>query len=364
MKTRKICLIAAATLMVAMGGVALASSGTQEESLISQSYLEESFLESLTQNIRDLAENLFAPTYQQAEDKLDSLAEGYLSGLGAGGVSVPSGWSSSDQFTPQDGEAGDSVTLMEGSGIFWSSGSAVSDGILVDITQGTELATGEPLQVNHRYLAVEQVSITVSTSASWSVEGIWRPGEGTSVTELPFTDVAVGSWYYDAVRYVYENELYLGTSDTTFSPSETMERKMITTVLYRFHGNPSVEYAPLFSDVPDGVWYADGTVWAGENGIVSGVGNQLFAPDDPVVRQQIAVILYNYACYIGADTSARGDLSGFADREEISTWAQDAVSWAVSVGILQGAGGRVFPGEDATRAEVAIMLQRFDSWLN
>lgn len=364
MKKRAIFLIVAAALALSLGGAALASSGAQGESLISQSYLEGTFLQSLRQKIEGWAEALLSPVYQQAQEKLDSLAQGYLSGLGAGGVPIPSGWNGSDQFVPQSAQAGDSVTLSEGSGIFWASGDAICSGVLVDVTQGTELSSGGALQANHRYLAVEQVTITVSSqSASWSVEGIWTDEGEDPVAQLPFEDVAQGSWYYDAVRYVYENKLYLGTSDTTFSPSEPMARKMITTVLYRLDGSPAVAYEPLFSDIPDNMWYTDGTVWAGQNGIVSGIGNQLFAPDDPVVRQQIAVILYNYAGFVGADISARGDLSSFGDQGEIASWAQEAVSWAVSVGILRGASGNVFPTQQATRAEVAAMLQRFADWL-
>lgn len=365
MKKRAICLAVAAALALSLGGAALASSGTQEGSLISQSYLEGTFFQNLRQKIEGWAGALLSPVYQQTQEKLDSLAQGYLSGLGAGGVPIPNGWNGSDQFTPQSGQAGDCVTLFEGSGIFWASGDAVCSAVLVDVTQGTELASGGTLQANHRYLAVEQVTITVSSqSASWSVEGIWTADDGGDpAAQLPFEDVAQGSWYYEAVRYVYENKLYLGTSDTTFSPAEPMARKMITTVLYRLDGSHAVAYAPLFRDIPDNMWYTDGTVWAGQNGIVSGVGDQLFAPDDPVVRQQIAVILYNYAEFVGADTSGRGDLSAFADRGEIASWAQEAVSWAVSVGILRGASGNVFPTQQATRAEVAAMLQRFADWL-
>lgn len=355
---KKTAYLFAAALAVLLVGGALGASGSVENSLISRDYLHGTFLDRLSGEIGQWVQDLFSSTYEQAEEKLDEVAQGAMDS----GMQPPSGWESSGSFTAQTGVAGDTVTLSAGSGILWTAGSGNFQGTLVDVTQGSELSTGSALEPNHRYLAVEQTTITAtSAQASWAVEGIWMGSQGGA--ELPFMDVPTDSWYYSSVQYVFAHGLYQGTSDTTFSPMGTMERKMITTVLHRLAGEPAVDYAPIFSDVPDGLWYSGPTVWAGENGIVNGVGDGRFAPGEPLVRQQIALVLYQYAGFVGADTSDRGDLSAFGDEADIAPWARDAVSWAAGVGILKGAGGNVSPGAQATRAEVAAMLERFDTWL-
>ena len=368
MKRKIIYSALACGLAITLGGAALASSA--DESLISRSYLEGTFLQELTQEIGDWVDVAFSPIYEDAQDELDRIGQGYLSSLDSPAVPIPEGWSCSDQFVAQTGRAGDTVTLKPGSGIYWNSGSASASGVLVDVTDGEEVRAGGPLESGHRYLAAEDpVTITVSSQqAGWSVEGIWsataeQEPPGPVDEPLPFTDVSENDWYYDNVRYVYENHLFQGISDTQFSPKDSMDRGMMTTVLYRLAGEPDVEYSPVFTDIPDGLWYTAGTVWAGKNGIVTGVGDGRFDPDSSVTRQQIAVILYNYARYVNADTSARGDLSGYADESQVASWARDAVSWAVAEGIIKGSDNRLTPGASATRAEVAAMLQRFAQWL-
>ena len=97
----------------------------------------------------------------------------------------------------------------------------------------------------------------------------------------PFTDVPSGSWYYNAVTYAYENNLFNGTSATTFSPELSMSRAMLVTVLYRLHGSPEVSGATPFADVPAGEYYTRPVLWANENGIVTGITATTFAPDSP-----------------------------------------------------------------------------------
>lgn len=356
MKKRLICLAAAAGIAAGLGGAALASSGGQPDSLVSQSYLEGTFLRQITQSIADWAQQGFALVYDQALDHLDQTLQYHL-----GGVPIPEGWESGDSFTHCIGQGGDTLTLAQGSGIVWIAGSGSADGVLVDVTQGIETQAGSPLQANHRYLAPDQVTITASEPSSWAVEGIWTITG--SASQLPFVDVPTGSWYHSSIVYVYENGLFQGSSQTLFSPSGEMERGMITTVLHRLAGSPPVGYTPIFQDIPQGMWYTEGTVWAGETGIVSGLGQGIFGPEDPVSRQQIATILFHYAQHIQKDTAARADLSDYSDADSVAGWAQDGVSWAVALGILRGSDGQISPDHSATRAEVAAMLQRFDAWL-
>ena len=183
----------------------------------------------------------------------------------------------------------------------------------------------------------------------------------TEETEpLPFTDVTEGTWYYDAVRYAYGNDLMAGTSATTFSPNLTTTRGMIVTILYRLEGSPTASTAPAFTDVPDGQWYSDAVAWAATNNIVGGYGNGLFGPDDPITREQLAAILYRYAQYKSYDTTASDDLSRYTDLGQLSEWAQEAVAWANSEGIISGTSADTLaPKDSATRAQAAAMMMRF-----
>ena len=171
-----------------------------------------------------------------------------------------------------------------------------------------------------------------------------------------FGDVAAGVWYKDAVDFVSSHGLFQGT-DKGFEPDLKMNRAMLATVLYRLEGAEATGKNP-FADVADDAWYTDAVIWASGAGIVTGTGNG-FEPDAPVTREQIAVMLYRYANYLGLDTGERTPLGGFNDGARTSPWATDAMQWAVSVGLFQGnADGSLNPGGDATRAEVATLLER------
>ena len=179
-------------------------------------------------------------------------------------------------------------------------------------------------------------------------------------TGLPFTDVKADDWFYEAVKYVYDNKLMDGTSSTTFAPLMTTNRAMIVTILWRQAGSPVVNYAMNFTDVEDGVWYTEAVRWAAAEGVVKGYSDTVFAPNDTVTREQLAVILYRYAEYKEYDVSDKGDLTTFADGANTSSWATEAMEWAVGSGLLTGKdGGKLDPTGTATRAEVATILMRF-----
>ena len=176
---------------------------------------------------------------------------------------------------------------------------------------------------------------------------------------MPFTDVASGAWYYDAVSFVYKRGLMAGTGDNLFSPNVTTSRGMIVTILYRLDGSPSASSAG-FTDVTSGQWYTDAVNWAAANDIVAGYGNGLFGPNDTVTREQMAVILYRYAQYKGYDTSASNSLNGYTDVGGVSSWALTAMQWANAEGLINGTSSTTLsPTSGATRAEVAQILMRF-----
>ena len=177
---------------------------------------------------------------------------------------------------------------------------------------------------------------------------------------LPFTDVAGGDWFHDAVRYVYDNGLMDGVGDGQFAPNATTNRAMVVTILYRLAGEPAVSGQSDFTDVADGLWYTDAVAWAAEKGIVNGISATEFAPSGDLTREQLATVLYRYAEGMGYDVSAQADLSGFPDADQIQSYAPQALSWAVAEGLLQGfEDDSLQPGGTATRAQIATILMRF-----
>ena len=175
-------------------------------------------------------------------------------------------------------------------------------------------------------------------------------------TGLPFKDVASTDWFAGSVKYVYENKLMLGVSDTEFAPKETMTRAMFATVLYRMAGSPSVDGLSVsFKDVKESSWAYNAIVWAYSEGVTKGVGSDMFAPEQSITREELVTMLHRYA-----DTpEISGELS-FTDSASISDWAQAAVLWASQSKIVNGYETGAFgPSDTASRAEMAAVIQRF-----
>lgn len=175
-----------------------------------------------------------------------------------------------------------------------------------------------------------------------------------------FADISAGAWYENAVSYVLEAGLFQGTGETTFSPSGSMTRAMLVTVLHRLEGSPAASEAVSFADVAAGQWYTDAVAWADQSGIVTGYGDGRFGTDDPVTRQQLATVLYRYAQQKGYDVSSPADLSSYRDAKDVADWAESAVQWAVASGLINGMDdGTLSPSGTATRAQVAVIFLRF-----
>lgn len=168
----------------------------------------------------------------------------------------------------------------------------------------------------------------------------------TSKDNLPFTDVTSGSWYYDGVKYVCDNGLMNGTSANEFNPNANTTRSMIVTILARMEGVNTSGGA---------TWYAAGRAWAMGAGISDGTNMT-----GKITREQLAAMLYRYAKLKGYDVSASADISGYTDASGVSSWATDAMRWAVSAGLINGRTATTLaPQGNATRAEVASILMRF-----
>ncbi len=189
-----------------------------------------------------------------------------------------------------------------------------------------------------------------------TVEVTFLQGEAP---DLPFSDVTESDWFYDAVTYAYENGLMDGVGMGLFAPNSETTRAQLVTILHRLAGQPAPSGDSGFSDVETGTWYTDAVAWAAQNGIVNGVSDTQFAPGDDITREQLAVILYRYATYQGYDVSQRADLSGFVDGT-ISTYAQEALSWASAQGLVLGfEDDSLRPQGNASRAQIAAVLMRF-----
>ena len=168
---------------------------------------------------------------------------------------------------------------------------------------------------------------------------------------LPFSDVADSAWYAQAAAYVYRQGLMSGTAQDQFSPDLTTNRAMLVTILYRLAGSPAVTGGAAFTGVTSGDWYAGGVAWASANGIVTGYGDGRFGPNDPITREQMAAILYRYAGFAGQSTTGQADLSGYTDAGRVSTYAAEAMGWAVDRGLITGVSADTLaPGGSATRA--------------
>lgn len=178
---------------------------------------------------------------------------------------------------------------------------------------------------------------------------------------LPFTDVLPSDWFYNDVVYVYENGLMNGMTATTFGPYGNTTRGQIVTILWRLEGQPAVNGACPFTDVAVGSYYEDAITWAAANGIVTGYDATTFGPDDQITREQMAAILYRYAQGKQLASPALTDnLADFADAGNVSAYAVEAMNWAVGQGLINGMGdGTVAPQGQAIRAQAAAILHRF-----
>lgn len=344
-----ICMVGLAAVL-AGGALALGSS----DSLISLSYLTDTFLPSAQRQLEEINSSAMQEAYDQAVGQIGG-------GSGQG--------SSSADFRSRTFSQGDMLTLPTGSGLLAYEGTGVltHSGAVIDVTDGAEVSSGTHLTAGHRYLVGEDTTaaVTVQSGVMYlGLQGNYQLTEGGSQS-LPFVDVAQGDWYWNAVIYAYENGLFSGTGEDTFSPGVTMDRAMLVTVLYRLAGSPAAELSSAqasFADVSADSWYAPYVRWAYTQGVTAGTGEGRFGPEESVTRQQILVMLYSFAQrYLGLTLTGAADLSSYGDGAQTASWAQEAVSWAVENGlIVPSEEGTLRPNDPASRAEVATILMNFD----
>ena len=352
--------LALALALGILAGGALAASG---DGPVSLRYLTQIFFPQAVQEGEGTADQMLQESYDAASAALEQMA--------GGGGSEDSSLLYSADLRLREWYDGQLIGLTTGSGVLMGQGAAsvTHNGAVVDVTEGTEVPSGSALAANHRYLVGEDTAAVFTIQSGWAqvgVQGSYTLSGGIE-DPTPFADVKRSDWYYEAVGYVYENDLFSGMSEHTFGPGEPMTRAMLVTVLYQLAGAPQDELAAAgaqLTDVADGAWYASYVRWAVDHGIASGTGNGAFSPDGQVTREQVVVMLYSFAGgYLGLNTDLGADLSAFSDAGQVSSWAVEAMAWAVDRGVVSGsadAGGlSLNPGRSANRAEVAAMLRSF-----
>ncbi len=350
MKHRLTAALAAVLLLGA--GIALAVGNISDTAMISKSYYEDTYLPALRENLTKRAQTASAPIYEKAEAALKGQSQA------AGGTPYTSA---------QMGE-GDELKLAAGGSLLVYNGAGrLTSGALADVTDGVSVSAGSALTAAHRYIVTDTSGATVRQTASGAL-GYQGTGQVTKAADqtLPFADVTAGDWFHDAVAYVYQHGYFSGTGAGTFSPNAPMDRAMVATVLYRLSGDTAKGDGTDFSDVPAGQWYSDGIAWASAQGVVNGMGNDLYAPNLAVTREQLVTMLYRYeTAYRETTAAAAGSsLAKFPDQASVSDWAREAMTWAVKEGLVQGRdNGSLDPAGTATRAEVATILQRFSQRL-
>lgn len=226
----------------------------------------------------------------------------------------------------------------------------VLSSLFVKTAKGDQLKVYEAKKAGVYYFYMPDQYVTVSA--------YFAP----AASALPFNDVAYTSWYYDAVKFVYDKGIMDGVSYYRFAPDATITRGMVVTMLWRMAGEP-YEAAAGFTDVAAGRYYTTAVAWAARNGIVEGMTATTFAPDQAITREQLASILYRYAKWLGF-SGYGSDISGYTDAGKVSSYAYDAMSWAVRSGVVTGTSARVLdPQGTASRAAAAQMFMNFYNYI-
>lgn len=201
------------------------------------------------------------------------------------------------------------------------------------------------------------VCVEYPAGSAWSTAYI-------QTSHLPFTDIPLNYWGYNAVRHCFEKGYFAGTSETLFSPNNTTTRAMLAMVIHRMAGREDVSDVALpFTDVSATAWYREGVAWCYANRIVTGTSATTFSPDSTITREQAAVFLHRFAVDQGYDTTVNNlsVVDSFADASQISAYAKTAMAWAIEKGIMGGNNNQLSPKSGATRVQIAQMLYNFDT---
>lgn len=342
---RCLALLCAVLLLGSLSAAFAANAGSAADPLLSQSYADswaQRFLQAREAELRQRLSGV--GTDRQRELWMRSVSSGEhavrLERLPVGATIALS--------------EGDSFTLLTG-----GADVQVQSGTLVDVTHGREVYSGR-LTAGDQYVCCEVLSAVLTVTE----ESLFRVSGGPAISK--FADSSAAAWYGSAVDYASLRGLMSGTGATAFAPSSTLTRAMFVTILGRMAGVDTGKYPGVsFQDVEAGSWYAPYVEWGAKNGIVTGIGDGLFAPSSAVTREQMATLIARYASACGiALPSAASAPRAFADASTISGWAADSVELMRATGLITGDEySRFHPQNGATRAEAATVFRRLDATL-
>ena len=346
-------MIAAGTVLLMLICIATvsASTGSIDNPLITRSYLDGAFADSL----RSDAASAFDNAMDRAMSRLDDIYRNYMR------------YNFSPRFSAISLAGGDTLTLSSGGSFILLSGTAaltLTSGTVMNISAGSEVPSGSVLIQYQRYFCTENTTcvITADSALTGQVDGYYLASNaGAPVPDRVFADVSETDWFFTAVDYVYKRSLFAGTSANMFSPAMPMTRGMFVTVLYRLDGRPEPGAGGDFADVIDpSLYYYDAVAWANANRIVTGYTDGTFQPDRSITREEMAAIMYRYAAYKGRNMQTPGDAyDTFPDNGDVSSYADAAMRWSVSWEIIRGSNGSLLPKNTATRAEVAQIIYNY-----
>ena len=212
-------------------------------------------------------------------------------------------------------------------------------------------------ELTEKYDFAQKVTKSFTLYAKWN-----EKKDETLEWNNPFGDVKSDDWFFDSVKYANENSLMSGTEKDEFDPNGSVTRAMLVTILWRAEGKPQVNLIMPFDDVAEGEYYAEAVRWAASEGIVKGYSATEFAPDDNILREQIAAIMHRYATFKGYDMTVgeNTNILSYADYADISEYAVSSLQYAVGSGLIKGkTDSTINPADNATRAETAEIIKRF-----
>jgi hypothetical protein len=335
--------------------------GSSGDPLISLSYIHNSFLPAIQRDNKTLIDSSIGKLYSDAQNKLQETYDASVLQLGG-----YDGYAFAGTFTAVSLPAGTSAELVTGSIFILTAGTAsltINKGTVINISTGEEVGASASVTANQRYFCAENTSAQFSAAANAAclIDGYYKSNGTVIVNPVLFLDVSTTDWFYNAVKYASDNNLFNGTTAVTFSPQTSMTRGMFVTVLYRLAGKPAMNASSVFSDVAASQYYYNAVVWASTNNVAAGYSDGQFHPDDFITREQMAVILYRYASYAGY-SQVYGNTSvfdSFPDKSEASSYAADALKWAAYNTLITGADGKLLPESTASRAQVAQIMHNF-----
>ena len=354
-----------AMLLLVMSTALAGSAGTSADPLISQSYITNTLVPETRTEAQSVISSELGSAYDSAYSKLESIYSAYALRFG-----TPEGYTLSNGRIMLDLGASSSVHLITGGSFVLNSGSAavtVEAGTVINLTDGSEVASGTMLSENVRYFCAENTvaAFTAVSGASAMIDGYYKLS-GSISAPLPFSDVNASQWFYDAVSFVNERGYMTGISSNEFGVSKETTRAVFVTALYRMAGEPAVAGVSSLTDVTDpSLYYYNAVIWSHANGVITGHDDDTFRPHDSITREQMAAVMYRFVRYLGYDVSNLDSTvyDSFPDNATVNAYAVEPVKWATANKLINGMDGKINPGGTAIRAQVAQIILNFYEFL-